>query len=148
MVKLKNLLPSFYTFKRISILGMSRHYCYSIIGIMLLGIFLLNVQSTFAQDDDSNKIEVELEEAISTKEDSPGDEPESKEVTLEESISMEEDKGDEPILSPLKQMRSGIPAEDVECKTGFNLIIKASDGSAACVTPSTASALAERGWSK
>ena len=127
---------------------MSRGNCYSIFAIMLLGIFLLNLQTTFAEDEDPNKIQVGLEESISTKEDSPGDEPESKEVTLEESISMEEEKGDEPTLSPLKQMRSGISAEDVECKAGFNLIIKASDGSAACVSPSTASALAERGWSK
>ena len=110
---------------------------------MLLGIFVLNLQTTFAQEDESNQIEVDLEESVSTKEDSPGDEPESKEVTLEESISMEEEEGDEQILSPHQQMRSGISAESVECKTGFNLIIKSSNGSAACVLPSTASALAE-----
>jgi len=126
---------------------MSRHYCYSIFAIILLVIFLPSFQTTFAQDDKSNKIEVNIEESVSTMEDSPEDEPESKEVTLEESISMVED-GDESFLSPHQQMRSGISAENVVCKSGFNLIIKASNGSAACVFPSTVSALSERGWSK
>ncbi len=127
--------------------AMSRQYCYSIFAIMLLVLFLPSFQTTFAQDDESNKIEVDLEESVSTREDSPGDEPESKEVTLEESISMVED-GDESFLSPHQQMRSGISAENVVCKSGFDLIIKASNDSAACVFPSTVSALSERGWSK
>lgn len=126
----------------------SRHYCYSIFLIMLLVIFLPSFQTTFAQDDESNKIKVDIEESVSTKEDSPVDESESKKVTLEESISMVGDEGDEPILSPHQQMRSDISAENVVCKSGFELIIKASNGSAACVFPSTVSALAERGWSK
>jgi len=127
---------------------MARHYCYSFFAIMLLVIFLPSFQTTFAQDDESNKIEVDLEESVSTMEDSPGDAPESKKVTLEESISMIGDAGDEPILSPHQQMRSGISAENVVCKSGFDLIIKASTDSAACVFPSTVSALSERGWSK
>lgn len=35
--------------------------------------------------------------------------------------------------SPLKQFKSGIPATKVVCKQGFQLIIKAEDGSPACV---------------
>jgi len=127
--------------------AMSRYYCYSIFAIMLLVIIPPSFQTTFAQDDESNKVEVDLEESVSTMEDSPGDEPESKEVTLEESISMVED-GNESFLSPHQQIRSGISAENVVCKSGFDLIIKASNGSAACVFPSTVSALSERGWSK
>ena len=114
---------------------------------MLLVIFLPSFQTTFAQDDESNKIEVDLEESVSTREDSPGDEPESKKVSLEESISMVEEEAGS-FLSPHQQMRSGISAENVVCKSWFDLIIKASNGSAACVFPSTVSALSERGWSK
>jgi len=62
---------------------------------MLLVIFLPSFQTTLAQDDESNKVEVDLEESVSTMEDSPGDEPESKKVTLEESISM---IGDEALV--------------------------------------------------
>ena len=126
---------------------MSRYYCYTIFAIMLLVIFLPSFQTTFAQDDESNKIEVDLEESVSTREDSPGDEPESKKVSLEESISMVEEEAGS-FLSPHQQMRSGISTENVVCKSGFDLVIKASNGSAACVFPSTVSALSERGWSK
>lgn len=49
-------------------------------------------------------------------------------------------------LSPLQQFKSGIKAEDVKCKEDFMLVIKASDGSPACVTPHTFDELITRGW--
>lgn len=50
-------------------------------------------------------------------------------------------------VSPLKQFKDGtISVSDVKCKTGFDLIIKISDDSPACVKPLTAQKLAERGW--
>ncbi|MDE1766798.1 MAG: hypothetical protein KGI27_11085 [Thaumarchaeota archaeon] len=53
-----------------------------------------------------------------------------------------------PFLLPLQQFKSGIKAEDVKCSDGFTLVIKAEDGSPACVRPDTAHILAERGWTK
>lgn len=50
------------------------------------------------------------------------------------------------ILSPLKQFKSGTSAQQVECNAGFELIIKATDNSPACVTHSSASVLIHRGW--
>jgi len=73
-------------------------------------------------------------------------------VELEESMSMEGEAGEDEsseeqiVMSPLKQMDSGVNAEDVVCKDGLELIIKASNGSAACVKPSTALVLIQRGW--
>lgn len=73
-------------------------------------------------------------------------------VELEESMSMvgeagEDESSEEQIMmSPRKQMDSGVNAEDVVCKEGLELIIKASNGSAACVKPSTALVLIQRGW--
>jgi hypothetical protein len=52
------------------------------------------------------------------------------------------------LSSPLKQFNSGINPNDVKCNSGFQLIIKAKDGSPACVTPQTAQKLVERGWAK
>ena len=52
------------------------------------------------------------------------------------------------ITSPKKQMKSGVNAVDVTCKQGLELILKTTDGSAACVKPATASTLIERGWAK
>jgi len=50
------------------------------------------------------------------------------------------------ILSPLKQFKSGTSAQQVACNAGFELIIKATDSSPACVTHSSASVLIHRGW--
>lgn len=52
------------------------------------------------------------------------------------------------VLSPLQQFKSGIAAHSVTCKQSLGLIFKAEDGSPACVTPTTANILAERGWAK
>jgi len=51
------------------------------------------------------------------------------------------------IDSPRKQMANGVVAQEVICKSGFTLMIRSS-GDAACVTPSTAEKLIERGWTK
>ena len=51
------------------------------------------------------------------------------------------------ISSPLKQFKSGTAANDVKCGQGLQLVIKSEDGSPACVTTNTATALMERGWS-
>src|ERR1700687_2319184 len=50
------------------------------------------------------------------------------------------------ILSPLKQLESGIPAADVTCNQGFQLIFKQENMFPLCVKPDTAKILIERGW--
>lgn len=47
--------------------------------------------------------------------------------------------------SPLKQMRSGITADDVMCNEGLELLMKISNGKAVCLSDSTASILMQRG---
>ncbi len=124
---------------------MSNSYLFSLAIILA---FFLTLQTSFAQNEDSEKVEVNLEDVVSTQEEAPGDDDdEKKEVSLEEEISLKTAvPGDGEILAPLKQMQSGVSAESVVCKDGLELIFKASDGSAACVMPSTASKLVERGW--
>ena len=48
--------------------------------------------------------------------------------------------------SPFKQMTNGISSHNVICKNGFVLIEKSSNNFIACVKPSTAHKLVERGW--
>jgi len=48
-------------------------------------------------------------------------------------------------IPPLKQMRLGISAENVDCKKGFELVLRPS-GSSACVKLSSVPTLIERGW--
>jgi serpin B len=50
------------------------------------------------------------------------------------------------ILSPLKQFKSGVPINEIECKETL-LLIKKHDGTPICVTPDTREKLIERGWS-
>jgi hypothetical protein len=49
-------------------------------------------------------------------------------------------------LPPLEQVKEGASPKDVQCKQGFTLIIKADDGSPACVKPDVAQILIQRGW--
>ncbi|AFS82967.1 hypothetical protein NSED_05825 [Candidatus Nitrosopumilus sediminis] len=51
-----------------------------------------------------------------------------------------------PSTSPLKQLQSGIPVDEIQCKDGLVQIFKKSDNSPACVTPETKEKLIERGW--
>jgi len=48
-------------------------------------------------------------------------------------------------ISPLKQMKLGISAENVDCKKGFELMLRPG-GSSACVKPSSVPTLIELGW--
>ena len=50
------------------------------------------------------------------------------------------------LLSPRQQMASGIDANDVICKEGFVLMIRSTNGAAACVTPPTSQKLSDAGW--
>src|SRR5690348_6786572 len=49
-------------------------------------------------------------------------------------------------LSPLKQYESGLAAKDVKCNSELWLVIKAEDGSPACVQQDTIEKLVGRGW--
>ncbi len=67
----------------------------------------------------------------------------------EEEIMMEEEEEimmEKEIMAPLKQMKSGVAPADVTCKDGLELIFKATDGSAACVKPSSVEKLIQIGW--
>jgi hypothetical protein len=57
-------------------------------------------------------------------------------------------QGDKPqnILPPLKQMKKGTLAKDVQCKTGYDLIIKTKKELGACVMPASLPILTQRGW--
>jgi plastocyanin len=50
------------------------------------------------------------------------------------------------MLSPIKQMKKGIMAKDIQCKQGFDLILKISKEMGACVKPSSLPILVQRGW--
>ena len=51
-------------------------------------------------------------------------------------------------FTPLQQYKKGFDAQDIVCKQGLQLIIKAEDGSPACVKSKSVKQLVERGWTK
>lgn len=65
-------------------------------------------------------------------------------LTLSPSLSSI--NADIEIMSPRKQMESGIDAEDVMCKSGLVLMIRSTNGAAACVKQSTSMKLSKVGW--
>ncbi len=50
------------------------------------------------------------------------------------------------IDTPLKQLKFGIPINDVKCEQGLHLVIKSEDNSPACVKLDAAYMLIKRGW--
>ena len=50
------------------------------------------------------------------------------------------------ISSPRLQMDSGVNAIDVICKSGYVLMIRTTNGAAACVSPTSGTTLESRGW--
>jgi YVTN family beta-propeller protein len=54
-----------------------------------------------------------------------------------------------PVLQPpLKQVSLGVNPNSVVCKTGFELVLKEGSDSPACVKPTTAEKLIQRGWAR
>jgi len=51
-----------------------------------------------------------------------------------------------PILSPLKQFKSGIQYDKIQCKEGFELVAKMPSAHPACVKPESVEKLTVRGW--
>ncbi len=51
------------------------------------------------------------------------------------------------IASPLKQFKSGIVIDEIQCRESLTFVTK-HDGSPACVTPETRQNLIDRGWAK
>jgi len=53
---------------------------------------------------------------------------------------------EEGMMSPRQQMASGVEADDVECREGLVLMIRSTNGAAACVKSATSMKLSDAGW--
>ena len=49
-------------------------------------------------------------------------------------------------ITPLKQVKTGVAPKSVQCQSGFSLVLKAEDGSPACVHSPSVQILIQRGW--
>jgi hypothetical protein len=59
-------------------------------------------------------------------------------------LSVNADKDE--IMSPRKQMASGVEAKDVKCKSGLVLMTRSTNGNAVCVKSDTSTKLSKAGW--
>jgi len=66
-------------------------------------------------------------------------------VSLQSHVSAEPENKNS-LMTPLAQAKSGIPIEKIVCKEGLELVMKKTDGKPACLKPSSAAKLIERGW--
>ena len=62
------------------------------------------------------------------------------------SLAYSQESQEKIIESPLNQFKSGVLPEDIQCKEALDLIFKPNGGIPACVKPTTAEKLLERGW--
>ncbi len=67
---------------------------------------------------------------------------------LDKNLAIEKPHETEKVSSPRVQTEEGVPPLAVVCNPGFQLVLKASDGSPACVVPSSIETLVERGWAQ
>jgi len=51
-------------------------------------------------------------------------------------------------LSPLKQFKSGVPIDEIQCKKGLVQVFKKSNSFPSCIKPETVSELKKRDWAK
>jgi hypothetical protein len=52
----------------------------------------------------------------------------------------------EHMASPIKQMKMGVDVHKIQCKSGYELVLKSTNWSPACVKPSSVARLVEIGW--
>lgn len=52
------------------------------------------------------------------------------------------------MFDPLMQFKSGVAAKDVQCRLDFQLVLRAEDGSPACIEKNNVDDLVKRGWAK
>lgn len=62
------------------------------------------------------------------------------------SFTLNVNAGQNGIMSPRKQMTTGVEAEEVKCKSGLILMIRSTNGNVACVKLSSSTKLSEAGW--
>ncbi|MDO8641155.1 MAG: hypothetical protein Q7R33_06385 [Nitrosarchaeum sp.] len=106
------------------------------------------VNATETNDASSNSTSVEIEDGVMM-----SDNPTETNATSTDSASTEddmmvtEDEIPPAVLSPLKQIKSGIVPENVVCKEGLELVFKL-NGQPACVKTTSIQKLITWGWTQ
>jgi len=106
------------------------------------------VNATGTNDASSNSTSVEIEDGV-TLSDNPTDTnaTSTNSASTEDDVMVTEDEIPPAVLSPLKQIKSGIVPENVVCKEGLELVFKL-NGQPACVKTTSVQKLITWGWTQ
>ncbi len=117
--------------------------------VLLVGIAVVSVFTTIGFLNNANAANVNMNDNVTMNSNMNGNMSMTHTQNMTNSQSMMNSHNMtniQKILSPLQQFKSGVTAKSVQCNAGLTLIIKAEDGSPACVTSQTAQTLTARGW--
>ena len=106
------------------------------------------VNATESNDASSNSTSVEIEDGVMMS-DNPTETnaTSTNSASTEDDVMVTEDEIPPAILSPLKQIKSGIVPENVVCKEGLELVFKL-NGQPACVKTTSVQKLIAWGWTQ
>jgi hypothetical protein len=106
------------------------------------------VNATETNDASSNSTSIEIEDGMMMS-DNPTDTnaTSTNSASTEDDMVVTEDEIPPAVLSPLKQIKSGIVPENVVCKEGLELVFKL-NGQPACVKTSSIQKLITWGWTQ
>jgi hypothetical protein len=108
------------------------------------------VNATETNDASSNSTSIEIEDGVMMS-DNPTDtnatSTNSASTETEDDVMVTEDEIPPVVLSPLKQIKSGIVPENVVCKEGLELVFKL-NGQPACVKTTSIQKLITWGWTQ
>ena len=106
------------------------------------------VNATESNDASTNSTSIEIEDGVMMS-DNPTDTnaTSTNSASTEDDMMVTEDEIPPAILSPLKQIKSGIVPENVVCKEGLELVFKL-NGQPACVKTTSIEKLIAWGWTQ
>jgi len=108
------------------------------------------VNATGTDNASTNSTSVEIEDGMMVSDNPTGTNATSTNSTsteTEDDVMVTEDELPPAVLSPLKQIKSGIVPENVVCKEGLELVFKL-NGQPACVKTTSVQKLITWGWAK
>ena len=113
------------------------YYC--ILHAWMRGIIV--VQEAGAEEETDEAMDDETDEAMDDETDEAMDDEMDAEKKGSNASAMGLSK-----MSPRAQMNQGVDSAEVKCREGFELVMKNSNGSAACVKSQSVEKLIQRGW--
>ncbi len=113
---------------------------------------IIIVQEAGAEEETDEAMDEETDEAMEEETIQATDVPAVTDEAMDDEMDASDKKGSNASamglskMSPRAQMNQGVDSAEVKCRQGFDLVMKNSNGSAACVKSQSVEKLIQRGW--